>query len=116
VALTPYQKSDWFEKRILADLRTQGYVAWQTRGSKSPADIVALKCGQTLLVQVKSGKATMGHDEWNKLYDLAKRVNAQAILAERAARKIRYRCLVGWHRARSRYWPCETFVLDEVEQ
>jgi Holliday junction resolvase len=112
--ITNYQKGDHFEKRVLGDLRTQGYVAWQTRGSKSPADIIALKSGQVLLVQVKSGAGMMAHEDWNTLYDLAERVAGHAILAERVSRKIRYRRLDGWHRFRSRYWPCEPFLLDEV--
>jgi Holliday junction resolvase len=114
VTLTNYQRGDHFEKRILADLRAQGYVAWQTRGSKSPADIVALKAGQTLLVQVKAGSRPMGHDEWNTLYALAQRIAAQAVYAARDGRAVDYRRLAGAHLPRSRHWPCETFTLDEV--
>jgi Holliday junction resolvase len=114
VPLTNYQKGDHFEKRILADLRAQGYVAWQSRNSRSVVDIVALKTGQTLLVQVKSGRISMSHDEWNALYDLAGRVSATPVLAGRDGRAISYRQLSGHHQPRSPYWPCEAFVLDEV--
>lgn len=100
-----YRQGDGFEKRVLADLRIQDYLAWQSRGSKSPVDIIALRSGQVLLVQVKGGLAQIGHDGWNDLYDLAQRVAGVPILAQRSGRKIRYRQLTGLHLPRSRYWP-----------
>jgi Holliday junction resolvase len=112
--LTNYQKGDYFEKRVLAELRTQGYEAWQSRASKGVADIIALKIGQILLVQVKSGRTILSHDEWNLLYALAGRVEAVPVIAERIKRRVQYRRLTGEHMPRSPYWPCEPFVLDEV--
>lgn len=112
--MTNYQKGDRFEKRVLAELESEGYIGWQSRVSRSPADIVALKHGETLLVQVKSGSQHIGHDEWNRLFELADTVGARAVLAVRDGRKVRYRQIRGKHVPRTHLWPCEPFVLDQV--
>jgi Holliday junction resolvase len=115
--MTAYERGNHFERRVADQLRTDGYQVWQTRGSKSPADILAAKTGQLLLVQVKSGEHGMSGTDWNLLLELANRAGATPILATRtgpALRRIHYRRLTGPHRHGTRSWPCEDWTPDEV--
>ena len=107
-----YEAGDRFEKRVMNDLRRRGYQSWQTRGSKSAADIIALTPREhdaSLLVQVKSGVKQPGHAEFNALLDTALKAAAWAIIADRDGRKIRYRLITGYHTYRSRDWPAEEY-------
>lgn len=99
-----YEAGDRFEKRVAAQLEVDGYEVWQSRGSKGPADLVALKKGQSLLVQVKAGVTILSHDEWNGLYELARSVGAEPIIADRAGQAIRFRKIVDCHVERSHAW------------
>lgn len=104
-----YEAGDRFEKRVMNDLTKRGFVCWQTRGSKSAADIVALTKLDVALVQVKSGEKTMDHADWNKLVDIASSVRAAPLVADRDGRNIRYRLITGYHTYRSRDWPAEVY-------
>ena len=68
---TAYKRGDYYEKKVAALLRSEGYWVWQTRGSKGAADLIALKAGQLMLVQVKGGKSWVTHEAWNALYWMA---------------------------------------------
>ena len=115
-----YQKGDRFEKKVMNDLRRRRYVCWQTRGSKSAVDVIALSgsrhtSGVTLLVQAKGGDENgldsqkIGHTKWNELLDAAYRVHGAPVIADRDGRKIRYRLITGYHVFRSRDWPAEDY-------
>lgn len=107
-----YRQGDHYEKRVKADLEANGYAVWQTRQSRSPADLVAIKPGQTLLVQVKAGRTMLSHDEWNALYELGRSAAAVTVVADRAGRSIRYREVLGRHSAHSAIWPCQPWLPD----
>lgn len=112
-----YRSGNQFERRVAEQLRGDGYVVYQTRGSKSVADLVAFKPGQVLLVQAKSGATRISGTEWNLLLELARRAGAVPLLADRtgpALRRIRYQRLTGPHTPHSRSWPCEPWTPDEV--
>jgi Holliday junction resolvase len=109
-----YRAGDHFEKRVADHLRADGYAVWQTRGSKSPADLIAIKPGETLFVQVKAGATTLDHAEWNALIHTAIIAGALPIIADRDGRGIRYRRILGGHTERSRDWPTEPFTTDIV--
>jgi len=113
-----YRSGDRFEKRVITDLEANGYHAGQSRGSRGVADIFALKTGQVLLIQVKSGLAGLTGEEWNRLHALATRVGALPLVADRDPahpRRIRYRRITGPHRDRSHDWPAVAWTPDEAE-
>jgi Holliday junction resolvase len=112
--MTAYQRGDYFEKKCAAALTGDGYVCWQTRGSKTPVDIVALKPTQVLLVQCKGGDKPISGAGWNALFELAYRLQGEAILADRDGTGIRWRRIVGWHADRSQTWPCTPWTPDEA--
>jgi Holliday junction resolvase len=104
-----YEAGDRFEKRVMKDLTNNGYTCWQTRGSKTAVDIIALGCDSVLLVQVKSGDRIVEHAPWNELYDLAVRASAGPVVADRDGRNIRYRLITGHHQHGSRNWPADEY-------
>jgi Holliday junction resolvase len=120
--MTAYQRGNAFERIIADQLRGDGYSVWQTRGSKSPVDIVAIKTGQTLFVQCKGGAGGLTSARWDELHDLAAAVGAVPILADRGGRGIyRLRRITGRYRphqageARGGIWPAEPFSTDDVD-
>ena len=113
--MTAYERGNYLERRAADKLRHDGYTCWQTRGSKTPADIIAAKPGQLLLVQVKAGLATITHDEWNNLLATATRAGAIPIVADRLKRGvIRWRRITHAHQPNSRDWPAVDWHADQV--
>ena len=111
-----YEAGDRFEKRVKTDLEKRGYICWQTRGSKSAVDIVALVNYdgphlrvRVVLVQVKAGQKQPTHSEWNKLLDVARSTHGAAVIADRDGRGIRYRTVIDYHKSGSRDWPAEAY-------
>jgi hypothetical protein len=47
----------YYERRSIEHLRACGYTCFRAAGSKGPADIVAIRPGDALLVEVRSGRA-----------------------------------------------------------
>jgi Holliday junction resolvase len=110
-----YRRGNDYERRVMHALQTDGYVVWQSRGSKSPVDLICLKRGQVLLVQVKGGRVTsISHDQWNALLAVAQRIGALAVIADRDGRKIRYRRIAGAHLPRSQNWPSVLWEPDSL--
>lgn len=118
--MSNYSRGNDYERRVADELRGDGYQCWQTRGSKSAADIIALKPGQVLLVQVKGASEQISSNDWNALYSLAALVLAEPIVADfpkwkpSKAGPVRYRRISGEHRHYAREWPCEEFTPDEI--
>ena len=81
------------ENRVRALLEDDGYFVVRSAGSGGIADLVALKPGQVLLVQVKS-EAYLAPAEWNDLFFVAQTVGAIAIHAAKLPGSRR----VVWHR------------------
>lgn len=112
--MTAYRRGVYREKRTADHLRDEGYVVVESRGSHGVADLVALKWGQCLLVQVKT-KAQLTHEAWNGLYDAARETDSVALVADWPKRgTLRLRRITGLHEARSQRWPCEPFLTDEA--
>jgi Holliday junction resolvase len=120
--MSQYRRGNTYEVRVKLALERDGYRVWQSRGSKSPADLIALKPGQTLLIQVKSGPTEPGVESlpgasWNALWDLAQQVDAEAIIADRdpdRQRRIRYRRITAAHQPRRQSWPCQPWRPDTL--
>jgi Holliday junction resolvase len=95
--MTRYRSGYEFERRVATALELDGYTCIAARGSKGAADLVALKPGEVLLVQVKLRDPRLPPLERATLVDLANRLLALPIVAyQPAARKpIAYRLLTG---------------------
>lgn len=114
--MSSYARGTAAEKRTAARLRTDGYFVMESRGSHGPADLVAIKPGQVLLIQVKLGEARLASEWWNELAWAARAAGAHAIVADWPKRgQLRLRRIIGTHPARSKAWPCVPFTTDEVE-
>jgi Holliday junction resolvase-like predicted endonuclease len=118
--VTAYTRGLGYEDRAATALAQDGYVVWQAKGSKGAADLIALKRGQVLLVQVKGCRERITGQGWNELLDLAERVGALALVADwpewqsYRAGPMRLRRITGRHAPRSPRWLCEPFTTDEV--
>ena len=51
--MSKYSKGANFERYVRQHLRNQGYVVFRSAGSHSPADLIAAKGGEWLLIQCK---------------------------------------------------------------
>ena len=123
-----YETGNRWEQLTANLFRANGYEVWQSRGSKSAADLIAIKRGDIVLVQVKrcsrpnpETSQIIGGDEWNTLYDLAAHLDAQPVLADwggiRGTRAVlRLRRLIGRHTPGTRFWPMIPFRLDFAEE
>lgn len=115
--MTSYARGKYRESRTAKRLRADGYYVIESRGSHGVADLAAIKPGQTLLVQVKTGDARLGGDWWNELADAAWRAGALPIIADWPARgRLRLRQITARHQPRSQRWPCVPFVTDELAE
>lgn len=104
-----YQSGNRYEVKVADVLRGVGFLVIQTRGSKGYADLVAVRRGRLVLVQVKSGyeaERAMTHEEWNGLYYMGEEYGAEAVLACCVPRRpTRYLRLTGSHRKGAWHWP-----------
>lgn len=75
-----YQRGRRLEYDAGAELEVNGYIVIRAPGSKGPADLVALKLGQTLLVQCKTN-GYMTPDERTELFSVARLVGAVPLAA-----------------------------------
>jgi Holliday junction resolvase len=108
-----YQRGNYFEARCAEILRGAHFIVWQTRGSKTAADLVALRRHDTLLVQCKSGMKPISHEGWNALYELAWQAGARPVVATRVGHgKIRWREVIAQHVKYSQDWPCREWTIS----
>jgi len=121
--VTAYASGNRYERRTVELLRSEGYHCWQSRGSRGPADVIAIKPRQLVLVQVKSGAKAISGAEWNALWRLACEVAAVPVLAEwrpvnpdkpGLGLAVTMHQLTGPHVAHKRAWPCTPFVTDQI--
>lgn len=110
-----YRRGIYHENTVTQLLRDNGYFVTGSKGSKGVADMVAVKPGQVLFVQVKSGKARLTSEGWNGLFFEARKAGAVPVVADKPARgRVRLRRVTAVHVAHSQDWPSEPFVVDEV--
>jgi Holliday junction resolvase len=97
MAITRYQTGYAFERKVIGALTLDGYACVAARGSKGAADVVALKPGQVLLVQVKLRNPRLPPAERAALMQLAQHLKALPIVAYQPAprKAIHYRLLTG---------------------
>lgn len=83
--MSNYSRGADFERRTAKNLDGFGYVTVRSAGSHSPADLVAMRHGETLAVQCKRD-GRLDPDEWNKFYCWAAMAGATPILASKGPR------------------------------
>ena len=85
--MSNYSRGANFERRVKRYYEDKGFLVLRSAGSHSPVDLVALRAGEVILIQVKlDGRLSMlGHEQ---LRELAKENNCQAHLASRDKREI----------------------------
>lgn len=92
-----------------------GYWTMRSAGSKGAVDVLAMKPGQTLLVQCKSN-GSLPSAEWNELYALAARLGAVPVLATGTPAHVEFGEMIARKAHGSRRKPMVRMVLDEVAE
>jgi len=75
-----YSKGIDVERKVKSKLESKGWLVRQSKGSRGPYDLYAMKGGRKLLVQVKSGRSSFGRSQKSRLRRVAKSKGAKAIL------------------------------------
>jgi Holliday junction resolvase len=73
-----YARGRAYEYKALTKLRDEGWLAQRSAASHSPIDIFAGKGAQTVLIQIKSGKAKVKEADRQVLREWAQAFNARA--------------------------------------
>jgi Holliday junction resolvase len=109
--VTRYSNGTAFENKVKALLIADGYWCVRAAGSRGAADLVAIKSGQILLVQVKRTNPIIPRAERIELFRVAQIIRAIPLVAfQPAPRKpVEYRRLLGYEPSQ---W--ETWTSDEV--
>ncbi|MGQ9468909.1 MAG: hypothetical protein ACUVTD_03665 [Nitrososphaerales archaeon] len=84
-----YLKGISAERKIKSKLESKGWLVRQSKGSRGPYDLYAMKSGRKLLVQVKSGSSSFSSPQKSRLRRVAKSKGAKAILMRYKRGKIR---------------------------
>lgn len=117
-----YRAGHRMETLVIDDLDSNGYYTMRAGGSKGIADIIALKPGETLLVQVKGNGDTPNHVEWNTLYNTAFKLSlpiwpVTPLWVDKPKRGlIRYRQIVGRHTLHKHDWPALEWWPDKLHR
>jgi Holliday junction resolvase len=88
-----YSKAMIAERKVKRGLESKGWLVRQSKGSRGPYDLYAMRGGRKLLVQVKSGTASASKSEVRKLRSAARRKSAKGILIRVIGKRIRSRFL-----------------------
>ena len=75
-----YLKGISAERKVKSKLESKGWLVRQSRGSRGPYDLYAMKGGRKLLVQVKSGSSSFSRSQKSRLRRAAKSKGAKALL------------------------------------
>ena len=108
-----YERGRRFEYRCKAALEAAGWHVWRTPGSKSPADLIALREGHApVLVQCKIGDSLFGTAELRVLRRLADACGAVAVSASKGLRRgsIIWRFVENSGLAYARVWPDDSLA------
>jgi len=85
--MTSYSKGRNFEYRTRHYLENKGFVVFRSAGSRSVADLIALRAGEVWLVQCKSD-GCMSPLERRNFAEVAAELGVMPILASREGRKL----------------------------
>lgn len=94
--MTNYTTGRTLEYKVRDALQANGYQVLRAAGSKGVSDLIALKPGEVLLVQVKTSGPQISPNERAALLNLARITKAVPLVAYKPFRKpIEYRELTG---------------------
>ena len=82
-----YRKGRALEYAVKRHLEEQGYFVVRSAGSRGPADLVALKNGEILLIQCKKD-GHLSKDEAYELLEAARVAGGKAVLAYPDGRRL----------------------------
>lgn len=96
--MSNYFNGATFERKVAAKLTHDGYAVVRAAGSKGACDLVCLKPGQVVLVQVKRTNPQLPPAERSALWQLAQFCGGLPIVAfqPEPRKPIRYRLLTGY--------------------
>ncbi|MBS7653262.1 hypothetical protein KEJ13_09075 [Candidatus Bathyarchaeota archaeon] len=83
----PYEKGRGFEYKVKRHLEGVGYTVFRSGGSRGPADLVAIKRDEVLLIQCRL-HGYLNPKRRERLRVLAGNLGARAILAYREGRRL----------------------------
>lgn len=86
--MSNYTRGRYFEYRCKTILEAQGYVVIRSPQSRGPADLVAMRDGEILFVQCKTGAGKLSADARAALIEMARQAGGKAMLARREGRGI----------------------------
>ena len=86
--MSGYSKGANFERRVRKHLEKQGWVVFRSAGSHSPADLIALRTGEVMLIQCQLSKP-FPRDKGLALELLRLELNCQICFAWREGRKLK---------------------------
>lgn len=113
--MSEYRRGVYREKQTAKRLTADGYLCVESRGSHGIVDVLAVKMGQTLAIQVKSGDSELRGKWLNELFATARRHGAIPIVADWPKRgTLRLRRVTRLHEPRSHSWPLAPFTTDEA--
>lgn len=84
-----YKRGRAFEYRVRNHFIAKGYFVLRSPRSKGPADLVAIKKGEILLIQCKLGQNFLRRKEKKILVDLAESLDAIPLLTYRERHKVK---------------------------
>lgn len=94
VSPNAYAQGKRLEAKVIAALREAGFITMRSAGSKGAIDVLAVRPGECLMIQVKR-TTPPGPAAWNLLFDLAEWCGAVPLLATcEPYRPIRYERLI----------------------
>jgi Holliday junction resolvase len=86
-----YSKGLSAERRVKEKLESKGWLVRQSKGSRGPYDLYAMRGGRKLLVQVKSGTASASRREIRKLRAAARSKYAKGLVVHVKGKKVKSR-------------------------
>ena len=90
--MVPYRVGYYFEGLVRAWLEDHGWVVFRTGGSRSLIDLVAMRPGETILIQCKAG-GRLDPRERKDLGLLSARLQVKVVLASREKTGLTFRRL-----------------------
>lgn len=116
--MSNYTRGDYREKRAKEFLESYGWTVWQTRQSRTPADLVCLSAHHPpMLVQVKAA-SRITSEEWNALYTLATNLDAVPVVVTCTGRNphisMCWRQILGLHEWYAHEWASRPIFVDDA--
>lgn len=112
-----YAQGRALEYKVRNALVKNGYYVIRSAGSKGAVDLLAMKFHEILMVQVKKD-GSLPTTEWNRLYFLARQLDAIPILARDSDKRggsVRFFRLIEEKKERGKL-PMRTYSLTVAEQ